>query len=341
MNADLLEQLQDPDPIGIDLALFRTRTYRFSEDQRHYVLAEVLEERLIEGRAPRPATLGYVTTCLNSIRSTGIPPAFDPGVAVAERINIDAELRARSPFAHTGTEAPVSPHQIVCVLGAPRSGTSHLYNLLARKRLFAYFTTVTCWAWPVRNLGVPQRRLFESMTDDVLLVDNKSTRVIPGLVMPYEAEDVYARALPTYRHLTGHTYEVLPATIADERLLRHAIDAHTRAFGRPRFLTKSPFNAFRIGQLEQLFGSVIRYIHIDRPRRQVAESLARNRFVFRRDGRERTHEQAYEAFNSAILSDVPNERTRSVTLEALRESPDQIVTDLLAWLDEAPQEVGT
>ncbi|MEY9211704.1 hypothetical protein NI17_009150 [Thermobifida halotolerans] len=179
------------------------------------------------------------------------------------------------------------------------------------------------------------------MPDGVLIVDNKSTRIIPGLVMPYEAEDVYTRALPTYRHLSGHTYDILPAAVGGEHLLRHAANAHTRTFGRSRFLTKSPFNAFRIGQLEQLFGPVIRYVRIDRPRREVAEPLARNRFVFRRDGRELTHEQAYDAFNSAILADVPRGRTRSVTLEALRDSPDQIVADLLARLDESPQEAGT
>ncbi|WP_017601123.1 sulfotransferase [Nocardiopsis lucentensis] len=336
MKADLLEQLHHPDPIGVDLALFRTRMYRFSEDRRQYVLAEVLEERFIEGRVPRRATQRYVTACLNSIRSTGAPPAFEPDIPITEGIDVDAELRARRPFVRSGTEAPVRPQQVVCVLGAPRSGTSHLYNLLARRGRFAYFTTVTCWAWPVRNLGVPQRRLFESMPGDVLLVDNKSTRIIPGLVMPYEAEDVYARALPTYRHLAGHTYEILPAELGDERLLRDAISAHTRVFGRPRFLTKSPFNAFRVHQFEQLFGPIIRYIHIERPRAQVAESLARNRFAFRHDGRELTGEEAYDLFSSAILANVPRERYRSVTLESLRMAPEQVVAELLAWIDSEP-----
>lgn len=258
MNGALLEQLHHPDPVGIDLALFRTRLYRFSDDRRHYVLAEVLEERFIEGRTPRKTTLDYVTACLNRIRSTGSPLPFEADIAEAEGIAVGVELRARRTFSLSGGEGPRQPRQIVCILGAPRSGTSHLYNLLARTGRFAYFTTVTCWAWPTRNLGVPQRRSFESMPDDVLHVDNKATRIIPGLVMPYEAEDVYARALPTYRHLGGHTYDIVSAAVADEPLLRHAIGAHTQAFDRARFVTKSPFNAFRIRQLELTLGTVVR-----------------------------------------------------------------------------------
>ncbi len=336
----LMDQLHHPDPVGVDLALFRTRLYRFSGDHRHYVLAEVLEERFVEGRIPSQAALGYVSANLNSIRNTGEPLAFDPAVAAVEGIDTNAELRARRPFMPSRTEAPVRPDQIVCILGAPRSGTSHLHNLLARARRFAYFTTVTCWAWPARNLGVPQRRLFEAMSDDVLHVDNKATRIIPGLVMPYEAEDIYARAVPTYRHRKGHAYDILPATISDERLLRCAIDAHTREFNRRRFLTKSPFNAFRIRQLEHLFGPAMRYVHIDRSQEQVSSSLARNRFVFHHDGRELSPGQAYDLFTSAILADVPLERTRSVALESLRDSPEQVITDLLAWLDEEQQEAG-
>ncbi|MFL1376788.1 sulfotransferase [Nocardiopsis protaetiae] len=336
MNNTLLEQLHHPDPVGIDLALFRTRLYRFSDDQRHYVLAEVLEERFIEGRTLQKTTLDYVTACLNRIRNTGSPLPFEADIADAEGIAVDTELRARRAFSLSEGEGVQRPQQIVCVLGAPRSGTSHLHNLLARTGRFAYFTTVTCWAWPARNLGVPQRKSFESMPDDVLHVDNKATRIIPGLVMPYEAEDVYARALPTYRHLAGHTYDIISATVADEPLLRYAIDDHMQAFDRTRFVTKSPFNAFRIRQLERLFGTAVRYIHIDRSREQVAQSLARNRFMFRHGGQELTHEQAYDLFSDAISASVPRERCRTVTLESLRCSPERVITDLLAWLDGEP-----
>lgn len=333
MTSTLMDELRYPDPIGIDLALFRTRSYRFSDDPRHYALAEVLEERFIDGCPPSKAMLDYVSANLNSIRNTGRPLTFDSTLVTAETIDINAEFRVRRAFTPASTQNPSRPDQIVCILGAPRSGTSHLHNLLARTGGFAYFTTVTCWAWPARNLRVPQRQLFESMPEDVLLVDNKATRIIPRLVMPYEAEDIYARAIPTYRHRQGHAYDILPATTNDVHLLRSAIGAHTETFDRRRFLTKSPFNAFRVRQIERLFGPAVRYVHIDRPREQVAASLARNRFAFHHGGRELSPTQAYELFTSMIQAEAPPNRTKFVSLRDLQEEPSPAIADLLAWLD--------
>jgi hypothetical protein len=45
------------------------------------------------------------------------------------------------------------PSMVLIIVGAPRSGTSHLFNLLAGTGMFAYLTTASCWAWPVRNVG--------------------------------------------------------------------------------------------------------------------------------------------------------------------------------------------
>lgn len=54
------------------------------------------------------------------------------------------------------THGPLRPGLlVVLIVGAPRSGTSHLFNLLARHTGFAYFTTVSCWAWPTYNLSSP------------------------------------------------------------------------------------------------------------------------------------------------------------------------------------------
>ena len=52
--ARILDQLRTPDRVGRDLALLRTRLYRFSGDLRWYVLAEALEEHLLAGRQPQP-----------------------------------------------------------------------------------------------------------------------------------------------------------------------------------------------------------------------------------------------------------------------------------------------
>jgi hypothetical protein len=98
---------------------------------------------------------------------------------------------------------------MVVIVGAPRSGASHLFNLLAATGSYSYFTTASCWAWPVRNLRQPERRVFTTLGETtVLTVDNKKTRIIPGLVMPGEAEDIWHRAMPVYRHIRDHRYDI-------------------------------------------------------------------------------------------------------------------------------------
>jgi hypothetical protein len=175
-------QLNAIDPAGRDLALLRARLYRFSDDLRWYVLTEAIEEQFLAGQMPLPGTLGGIRDCLACIRTTGKPAAFSNSLAVSEGVDIDAGLEARADHMWTKIRVAEPPAQVVLIVGAPRSGTSHLYNLLARTGAFSYFTTASCWAWPVRNLQHPQRRLFTDFGDEIFAVDNKRTRLLPGLV---------------------------------------------------------------------------------------------------------------------------------------------------------------
>jgi hypothetical protein len=177
---DIGHQHADLDPLGRDLALFRTRTYRFSDDRRLYVLAEHLEEQYLAGRHPRPATTSYVDASLRAIRAGGPAPETPTELFGLEGIDINAALAAREPYSYTSHLDDPAPGDVVAIVGAPRSGTSHLHNLLAITGRFSYLTTASCWAWPVRNLHHPQRTLFTAIGDTVLDVDNKRTRVIPA-----------------------------------------------------------------------------------------------------------------------------------------------------------------
>jgi hypothetical protein len=67
--AAILAQLRVPDVVGRDVALLRTRLYRFSGDTRDYVFAEAIEERLLAGSRLRPATLAHVRQCLAAVRA--------------------------------------------------------------------------------------------------------------------------------------------------------------------------------------------------------------------------------------------------------------------------------
>ena len=333
----IVRQLRAPDPDSRDVALLRTRLYRFSDDPRHYVLAEALEERLLTGHRLRPSTLTHVRQCLTAIRAHGQPLPFSGGITAGEGIDVAAELTARGP--HTWQQVPRSPcpQAVAMIVGAPRSGTSHLFNLLARAGPFSYFTTASCWAWPVRNLSCPQRHLFTAFGDAVLAVDNKRTRVIPGLVMPGEAEDIWARAIPAYRHIAGHRYEITPAHAVHPEILEAAARAHTGYFGNPLLLVKSPFSSFRIPQIEALWGSTVRYIHIIRDRCETADSMRRNRFEFLRGSQLLAAEEAWQGFVDAVREHAPADRLVTVTHRELLGDPARVLARILSWLGTSDQ----
>lgn len=219
------------------------------------------------------------------------------------------------------------------IVGAPRSGTSHLFNLLARTGAFGYFTTASCWAWPVHNLHHPQRHLFTEFGDEIFAVDNKRTRLIPGLVMPGEAEDIWQRAIPVYTHIRGHQYEIKQPSSGQVRILDAATSAHLAHFRRGTLLAKSPFNCLRISHIEQHWGSAVTYVHISRDQRETADSMRRNHFEFTRDGRTLDAEDAWQLFTDAVQEHAPAERTVTVRHEILLDEPASVLAQVSASLE--------
>lgn len=329
---DLAGQLAVPDRIGRDLALYRSRVYRFSNDLRHYILAEVLEENYLAGHHPADRTLQYVRSCLKSLRLRGSLLSFRYDLAEVEGIDIKEQLALRESHMHGACQATEALDLVVVIVGAPRSGTTHLYNLLASRSEFAYFTTVSCWAWPTYNLRRPHRFLFTEAGTDVLAVDNKKTRLLPGLVMPYEAEDVYARACPAYRHVRGHHYALEPARAEEASILTRATFDHLRHFDSPRLLTKSPFNSLRIPHLDRMWSADIRYIHIIRDQHETADSIRRNGFMFSVDGKTLAAEDAWSFFNRAVEKTLPAGRSMTVHHQDLLTDPSRVTTRIRTWL---------
>jgi hypothetical protein len=332
MPEAILRQLHAPDPVGLDLALLRTRLYRFSDDTRHYALAEALEERLLAGHPPRPGTVAHVRESLAAIRANGLPLSFSDELAAAENIDIASELAARTPYTWQQVPHTPLPQAVVMIVGAPRSGTSHLFNLLADSGQFGYFTTASCWAWPVRGLHHPSRYLFTRSSRAVLSVDNKRTRVIPGLVMPGEAEDIWARAIPVYQHIAGHRYAITPPQPGRAEILNAAAYAHLAYFGRTVLLAKSPFSSLRIPQIEALWGNTVRYLHIVRDVYETAASMRRNRFEFTLAGHVLDAEDAWSFFVNAVHGNAPADRTITVTHRELLTNPDRTLAGILSGL---------
>ena len=143
--AGLREQLHAPDRAGRDLALLRTRVYRFSNDLRWYVLR--VDRRAVPGREAAEAVHHGHGPRLLGQNPGGWLPAALPGLGrLRESLTskpVWATARRSRWQCFTGG---VRPARIVVIVGAPRSGTSHLFNLLAATDRFSYFTTASCWA---------------------------------------------------------------------------------------------------------------------------------------------------------------------------------------------------
>lgn len=333
----LRDQLDAPDELGRDLELYRARCSRFSDDPRLYVFSEALVDHFLRGRSPTLRTAAHVRASLAAIRSLGMPLDLDEGLVADEGIDLAAELDARELWRYRLHLDGPSPDAVVVVVGAPRSGTSHLTNLLARTLGFAHFTTASCWAWPTRNLADPHRATLGGASaqeaDAIFAADNRRTRVIPALVMPGEAEDAHARAIPTYRHLGGHRYDVTEPTLGQLDVLTGGVSAHLTHFGSTAFLTKSPFHSFRIPLLERLWGPRANYIHIVRDRDAVGESMRRNGFAYSFDGEPAAPEVARDRFVQAVEQTAPADRTLTVAHADLTADPQPVIRRISEWLD--------
>ena len=87
-----------------------------------------------------------------------------------------------------------------------------------------------------------------------------------------------------YQHVAGRRYQIIPPRFVQAKILQAATAAHASFLGKPWLLVKSPFSSFRISQIEALWGTAARYIHIVRDRQESADSMRRNRFEFLCDG---------------------------------------------------------
>ncbi|REE99973.1 sulfotransferase [Thermomonospora umbrina] len=337
------KNIRNPDPLGAGLAFYRIYGYRFTDDPTHFALAEVLEERYLADLELDARAVSHVRACVAAIKERGTLPAIDEIVIRNVRIDLDAELDARC---RTLRQQPmILPRTVIAIVGAPRSGTTHLFNLLAKDGRFAYFTTASCWKWPTYNLERPGRRLFSRLSprdvEAVLSVDNATTRSIPALVMPWEAEDTNNRSHPVYSHPRWRVYDLHEPRPGDVNLLPQTVSDHLHFFGLRDFLTKSPYNTLRIRHLEQLWGDRMRYLHIVRDQAATADSLRRHSIAFRRAGRHLSEEDAWSLFIDTARRELPPDRSLHLSFSDLMIKPQQTIDTVSSWLGLPPPETGT
>ncbi|MBW2281275.1 MAG: sulfotransferase [Deltaproteobacteria bacterium] len=141
----------------------------------------------------------------------------------------------------------------IFIIGAPRSGTSILYEKLARHPDLAWISNIT------------------KKVPDSLLV----TRLI-GLFRddhrPTEAKKIWGR----YADLNESKPGRKDATPRATRFLRRVVRNNLKLFHKPRFLSKDCGNSLRMEFLDEIFPDAI-FIHIIRDGRAVAHSTLRVR----------------------------------------------------------------
>lgn len=316
------------------LSLLRTRLYRFTSDRAAYVLVEALDERRLEGRPPLPETGRVLDDALREI-SDGREPVLDASaLADLEHLQLGSLLGARESYEERERMLPAADiGEVLLIVGAPRSGTSHLLNLLAFQRTWAYLTNVSCWAWPTYNLNSTLRASFEGKGPGVFRRDSKELRLNGDLILPSEAEDLMSRAIPSYDHIRGHEYRLLEPRIADEALLTQALQAHARHFGRTRVVLKSPFSTFRLRQFARIFGASLRVIHIHRDGYEAAASIGENSFVYYTQEGLSTPAMGWAAHVHAALDAEPHIPILRVALEGVRRDAETELKRVFDWLE--------
>jgi len=218
------------------------------------------------------ATLGD-WWCLLRENRFRIEPRYWPRAAnVTLGAAVNSVVRRRERARYGGAVAFTDPPPPLFVLGVWRSGTTHLFNLLARDRRFAYPTTYevinphTCLslrgpggrlldalAPPTRPMDAMRQGAAEPSEEDMALV-TRGMSSMTGLVFP-RRRDQYWRWV-TLADVDAAGRE------AWKRAYLGFVRKVAYARGRP-LLLKSPANTGRIGLLLELFPGA-RFVTIHR-----------------------------------------------------------------------------
>lgn len=322
------------DPVEMKASLAKRRLYRFSDDLRSHVFIEAVEASYLEtGMLPEDVNnaLSVYLTALGA----GVKPSL-PYVELAQRHSFDLEqgLRARLAFEDTQTDYQ-EPEKVLFIVGSPRSGTSHLFNLLAYQSQFGYFTDISHFRWPLYNLYHPNGKLyFSSLPTGFFRLDTKSVKLRRDLILPGEGEDIFARSIPVYQTVRTHAYVLTDPALTDEALLRHNIAKHAGFFHAPYFVAKSPFNSFRIRQLAAMYGDRACFLHIHRNGYTASQSIAENDFKYFTQWDGTDDPSVFWARHiEAVLKYIGEVNMKQVAFEDLAQNPAGVLADIFSWLN--------
>lgn len=119
--------------MSVYISLLKYRVYRMSSDERFHTVMDLLEKYLIENQSTE-----NISFFLREVDAFCQRRADPPGLRDMEDFLgmqgfcVGQELTKRMSYKPTGLKADVQG--VVHIVGAPRSGTSYLYYILAHNR---------------------------------------------------------------------------------------------------------------------------------------------------------------------------------------------------------------
>ena len=219
-----------------ELELFRTRVQRFCSRDAELALAEELVDRHAR-RRPLCRVTWEAIARFRASWSRGEEVTLErERVAAVEGIDLRGAVARRLS---APAPLPIGVETATFIVGAPRSGTTWLYNLLAYDGAFAYPTTVSCHRWPTWGLRHSTRALLHECPAEILLCDTKALRLRNEYALPSEYESLFHGAIPVYDHLGGHEYAIRRAVSCDAVMLHADAGEHAAWFG-VRTTSRSP-----------------------------------------------------------------------------------------------------
>ena len=240
------------------------------------------------------------------------------------------------------------------ILGAPRSGTTLIYQLVCHAYRFAYLTRYMSDLYGLHGVLYALSRPFLGQAPAVF---SSSYGRVPGLFLPAESGNLWSRWLPWHAG-AGHRVEAEAASGRTCANLHEHLAALQAMSGRP-FAFKSVYLSLGAGFLARCLPEA-RFIRVVRDEFETAVSIYRGRCERKDPGawwsvippnvEELIHEplcrqvaEQVEEVNTTLQEDLRRHapgRFLNVSYEQLCDSPRRVIEGLDEWLKAAGYETN-
>ena len=308
---------------------------------RYHVVAEMIDNTEIYKKLVGELIISdFVQNIMEAFKNKKSIPSIDLVIDLLQEnfgINIYEELLKRLEYINNIHDIKL-PKKYVHIIGSTRSGTSHIFNLLAYQGCFAYFTNLSHQNWFAHNLKNNRDKIiFEHLDKNCLTENSKIMRLKNNLIIPSESENIWNMSFKCYKHLVGHSYEIFQKCKCNylDNFKKNVSD-HCNFFDRSLFLSKSPFNSFCMDEIQALDPENTYFIHIIRNGISIPLSMEENNFLFKKENNANflTSDEAWVFYIESVLKKAKkNFLIKTIKLEDFLDDTNKVLNDIFEWLN--------